>query len=303
MRIFFGITTTQLVLSLLCSIFLFIQFATNREWRHRKNNHILLVLLILTFLQNTIEAPMNLIYLRTGVAANTSSGFCLFWILSVCSLNGTGILLMTFASIERYMFIYHNTILNRHSILLRYIPITLCFIYPLLYFIGIILLLPCHNQFIYFAYLCSGGCYVNDPFWNTMTWVGNISLPIFIILFINVLLITRTIYQKNKMKQTHVWLKNRKMVLQLVSIAALYCFTWLPSAILISIVTLHPPNVNTSQIFFIFQYVVLMTNFTPLFYPFVCLAGQPFILNKIKRIYQRGHPVVPIQLAKKMHGF
>ncbi|CAF4032347.1 unnamed protein product [Adineta steineri] len=259
MRIFFGITTTQLVLSLLCSIFLFIQFATNREWRHRKNNHILLVLLILTFLQNTIEAPMNLIYLRTGVAANTSSGFCLFWILSVCSLNGTGILLMTFASIERYMFIYHNTILNRHSILLRYIPITLCFIYPLLYFIGIILLLPCHNQFIYFAYLCSGGCYVNDPFWNTMTWV--------------------------------------------VSVAVLYCFTWLPSAILISIVTLHPPNVNTSQIFFIFQYVVLMTNFTPLFYPFVCLAGQPFILNKIKRIYQRGHPVVPIQLAQKMHGF
>lgn len=202
---------------------------------------------------------------------------------------------MAYASIERYLFIFHGTMIQNHPVLLRYLPFTFCTTYPLLYIIGIVYLLPCHNYFNYSAFLCTGGCYLNDPFWNAMTWVGHISLPVFLILSTNILLIARTLYQKNKMKQAHVWLKNRKMVLQLVSIAALYCFAWLPSFILILIVTFPLPNVNTNQMFFIFQYMIFMTSLTPLFYPFFCLFGQPFILNRIRSVFQRRNAVIPIK--------
>jgi hypothetical protein len=74
------------------------------------------------------------------------------------------------------------------------------------------------------------------------------------------------------------------MLLQLVSIASLYCIAWLSSVILMLIVTFPPPNVNTASIFISFQYIVFMTSFTPLFYPFVCLFGQPELLRKIQRI-------------------
>ncbi|UJR29222.1 hypothetical protein I4U23_010436 [Adineta vaga] len=240
--------------------------------------------------------PLALTFLRNNIAAYSSDGFCLFWIVATCTLDLAGIFLMAYASIERYLFIFHGNILKHHPILFRYAPFTFCAIYPLLYVIGILFLVPCQNHFIYFAFLCSGGCYLNDPFWNAMTWVGNISASVSLILLTNILLIGRTLYQKNKMKQTRVWLKNRKMVLQLVSVGILYCFAWLPSVILMLIVTFPPLNVDTEQIFFIFQYVVFMTNFPPLFYPFVCLSGQPFILNKIKNIFQRQRTaVIPFQ--------
>jgi hypothetical protein len=238
---------------------------------------------------------MGLIYLRTGLAAYSSINFCLFWTFCTCCLDVTGLLLMAFASFERYLFIFHSMFLQQHQIILRYIPICLCFIYPFFYFIGIIYILPCSHEFYYSAYLCGGGCYLYDPVWNAITWLVNVCTPVFIILLLNILLIIRILYQKNRMQQRNVWLKNRKMLIQLVSIALLYCLAWLPNAILILIVTFPPSNVNTPRIFIIFQHTIFLTGFTPLFYPFVCLFGQPVILKKIKQIFQRHDLVTPIR--------
>jgi len=60
-KIIFLIITIQLIFSLLCTIFLFIQFALNRELRQRKNNHILLILLFVTFLQVNNHDEIHLI--------------------------------------------------------------------------------------------------------------------------------------------------------------------------------------------------------------------------------------------------
>jgi hypothetical protein len=238
---------------------------------------------------------MDLIYLRTGLAAHSSSNFCLFWIFSTCFLDITGLFLMAFVSIERYMFIFHGMLLNQYPIILRYIPISLCFIYPFFYFVGVVFLLPCDQKFNYLAFLCGGGCYFYDPLWNAITWIANITIPISLIVLVNILLIIRTIHQKNRMKQRNIWSKNRKVVLQLVSIALIYCIVWLPNVILMLMITFPPPNVNSAQIFLIFQYVIFLTAFTPLLYPFVCIFGQPEILKKMKRVFQRRDRVIPLQ--------
>ena len=149
------------------------------------------------------------------------------------TLDTTGILLMAYASIERYLFIFHGTMTQNHPVLFRYLPVIFCITYPLLYVLGIVLLLSCQSDFIYSAFLCAGECSLDYPFWNAVIWVGNISLPVFLILSTNILLIGRTFYQKNKMKQAQIWFKNRKIILQLVSFAAFYCFAWLSNVILI----------------------------------------------------------------------
>jgi hypothetical protein len=60
-EIIFLILTIQLIFSLLCTIFLFIQFALNRELRRRKNNHVLLILLFVTFLQVNNQDQIHVI--------------------------------------------------------------------------------------------------------------------------------------------------------------------------------------------------------------------------------------------------
>jgi len=60
-KIIFLIITIQLIFSLLCTIFLFIQFALNRELRRRKNNHVLLILLFVTFLQVNNQDQIHVI--------------------------------------------------------------------------------------------------------------------------------------------------------------------------------------------------------------------------------------------------
>lgn len=194
---------------------------------------------------------------------------------------------MAFASVERYLFIFHGRLIDRHPILCRYTPICLCFLYPIGFFFGVMFFMPCTHRFIYSAFICSGGCFLYIPFWNAMNWVGNVSLPVCLIVAVNMVLICRTVYQKTKMKRSHVWSKNRKMVLQLVSVASIYCLAWFPSVMLILIVTFPPPHTDTASLFSIFQNTLFLTYVVPLLYPFVCLVGQPLILRKIKRRLQR----------------
>lgn len=51
MKIIFYILTIQAIVSILCTIFLFSQYILNREIRQKKNNHILFILLCVTFIQ------------------------------------------------------------------------------------------------------------------------------------------------------------------------------------------------------------------------------------------------------------
>ena len=51
MKIFFIVFIIHVVFALICTIYLFFQFGTNREIRQRKTNLVLIILLFVTFLQ------------------------------------------------------------------------------------------------------------------------------------------------------------------------------------------------------------------------------------------------------------
>ncbi len=67
--------------SLICDIFVFIHFI--RHWRKEiiqsPQNHSIICLLILSFIQKTIEMPFILYYYRWGISIQQNDTFCTIW--------------------------------------------------------------------------------------------------------------------------------------------------------------------------------------------------------------------------------
>ncbi|CAF4109303.1 unnamed protein product [Adineta steineri] len=78
--IIFGSLLAMMIPSIICSVFILFYFIRFREVVKRLNNHIILALLLINFIQVISEMPLTLIMLRTGFVAIQSPTFCLFWI-------------------------------------------------------------------------------------------------------------------------------------------------------------------------------------------------------------------------------
>ncbi|CAF1413812.1 unnamed protein product [Adineta steineri] len=145
------------------------------------------------------EQPLTLSYLHNGISLVTSDGFCKFWSAQDFILGGIILMLMTYSSSERYLLIFHRPFILRHFIILHYLPIIICILYPFIFYIGIIYIYPCITYFDYTVNLCGGPCYVFDiipstfdllfniTVFETIALLGNIVLPMLVDLTYDVL--------------------------------------------------------------------------------------------------------------------
>jgi hypothetical protein len=114
-------------------------------------------------------------------------------------------MLISYSSTERYLIIFHRAFLFRHLIVLHYLPIIICIIYPCLYYIGMIYIYPCMNYFDYTGNLCGGPCYVFDQLPSTFDLLFNLALIEAIGVLANIVLVSRVLYKKHRMKQQNMW--------------------------------------------------------------------------------------------------
>jgi hypothetical protein len=105
---------------------------------------------------------LTLIFLRTGSAAIQSDSFCQFWIIFDYAFFTGGLWTMATATIERYWLIFHRAFFDKHILILHYIPIILCMIYPLTLYSSIVTRYPCINTFDYSSWTCGGACYLYE---------------------------------------------------------------------------------------------------------------------------------------------
>ena len=129
-----------------------------------------------------------------------SENICAGWITLNYSLFQLSIFLMVWTSIERYLFIYHERFILRHTILLHYALISILSLYCSLLYVGIVLLYTCQPTYDVHFYLCGGPCYSEEQFLGMLDWIGNGVIMQFGILII-VLLIARHPLQRHRMKQ------------------------------------------------------------------------------------------------------
>ncbi|CAF1365789.1 unnamed protein product, partial [Didymodactylos carnosus] len=180
------------------------------------------------------ELPITLKFLHTGSvllvsteSQKSADNFCLFWIAYNFTLNVTGLFLITYATIERYLLIFHKTIFSKkiNLFLFHYLSILFSIIYPLLFYIGVVLIYPCENEFSYTSFVCGQPCYQFNVVPTLVECFLNLFTPVCITTIINLLIILRVLIQKRRMKQASTWNKNKKMdYLNYVTyLAALVC--------------------------------------------------------------------------------
>ena len=111
----------------------------------------------------------------------------------------------------------------------HYIPIAVCMLYPsLLYFI-LIFLYPCEPVYDFTQLLCVIPCYFfSSGIANFDTFFNNWA-PIFAIPVLSGTLFARFLVKKRQMRnEAFRWKRDRKMVIQLLTITSLYLFMWSP---------------------------------------------------------------------------
>jgi hypothetical protein len=176
--IIFIMLVTIMIPSIICSLFIFYHFIRNEALRKRLNNHIILILLSLNFLQVSYQSlivkknylitfflkvitdmQFTLITLHTGFVPIQTYSFCIWWSVYNYALSVIDLMLMAYGCIERFFLVFHLPFFKRHLILLHYGPLIFFTIYPTILYIGLVVVYPCQNYFDYTLFTCGGPCY------------------------------------------------------------------------------------------------------------------------------------------------
>ena len=181
--------------------------------------------------QVMLELPIVLYNLRTGTVFIQSDIFCKFWSCLDYSCNVAILMLMAFGSVERHFLVFYRPVLNAHLVILHYIPLALCIIYPTVLYTYLVFFYPCVNAFDFSLLTCGGPCYYYEAALSIFDQFANIVLPINVATIANIALIARVLHQKRRMKQQRMWKKNRRLIAELLSFVILHNIVWLPMLI------------------------------------------------------------------------
>jgi hypothetical protein len=267
--------------AIVLSIVIFAHFALNRQARSKLKNHGWIVLLIVNFFQLTVDLPMPMSYFRLSTVWPPSNAYCVWWTWYEFSINTVGLFLMAWISLERHILIFRP-----HAMLeapwkkwiFHIIPIILCLIWtPAFYFVIVVISPHCSNIWDFNTLLCDIPCYYSVTALAQFDFTLNLLFPIMMIMFANLTLVIRVIYQKISRKQVIHWQRHRKMVLQLWIVSSLYMGFWLPLTITEFIQFTAMPSFMIDQLE-IMEFVVY---FIPLFLPMICLSTLPELVKKI----------------------
>ncbi|CAF4076081.1 unnamed protein product [Adineta steineri] len=274
------------LLSISCSIFLLFHLITKATLYRALHNHTIIALVIVSFFQTISDLPMSLDYLRIGQAS--SSIFCLMWNFFALSNYAVGIWVMTWASLERHLLIFHDHLIGtfRRKILFHYIPLIAFLFIPWIYYVILIFFYPCTNYFYQTLLFCGWCCYAYNDQLVFFNWLAVGIVPTCSISLLSLGLIVRVIRQKRRVQQRINWRQHRRMIIQLLSISCLYIFFDAPT-VLIGLIRLSLPTFAMDiQIQYLFYIVYLL----PLLVPFICLSTLRELWSKNRT---RIHPTMP----------
>ncbi|CAF0970687.1 unnamed protein product [Adineta ricciae] len=282
-RIKFAILLTLQIPSIIISLLIFLYFFTHQSIFYIRQNQALLVLLIVNFIQVTFDLPMVIHFNRLGYISPATNAYCKWWTFLEYSLNGTNEMLMATISIQRHILIFHanlfNNRLNRY--VFHHLPLLICIIYPMIFYIIIILFDTCDGtQWNFYANICGlANCYmVYEKSLATFDWVFNNGFPIIVITLADVSLIIRVVRQRLRRHGSVSWKKQRRMTIQLLSVSCLYMIAWFPGIIVAAIQYLVSP---TFLLDIQVEYIFYLTYMICLFIPWICLGLFPEFIKWI----------------------
>ncbi|CAF0808780.1 unnamed protein product [Adineta ricciae] len=285
---FFMFLSLQIPSSIL-SLLIFIFFLKNPNHLRKLQNQALLVLFLINFIQLSVNMPMVIHFLRFSRIIPSTGSYCRLWMFAESTLDASNAITVAVMSIQRHTLIFHPTILRALTkrCVYYYFPLLLSTVYPLTFYLATVVFYPCDpSQWNFTLNMCGDStCYLSDnPILATFDWIVNTGLPIFTIILANLALMIRVVKQKARRQQALPWAKQRRMTIQLLSIASLYLATWIPS-----ITTGLMQQINASEYIYEFQedYISDLTYFICLLLPAMSLGLLPDFTKWIWKHFRR----------------
>lgn len=299
-RIKFIFMFTLQILALLFSLVIFLFFIKHRAPLKAAQNHGLLLLLTVNFIQLLFNMPLILHFYELGHVHPSTSLYCTWWTFFEYTIYAVGAYLLAVISLQRHMFIFNQHFLRTTwmRILLHYFPLLFSIIYPTVFYLYAIVLYPCdNNPWDYTKKLCGyGNCYLLfDKFLGTFDLLVNNSLPVVIDVVTNIVLILRVFMRKNRARQSVRGSQQRRMMIQLFFLSTLYIICWSPFLTVLFVNILQDPTfMNEIQMDYFSDLVYMVY----LLFPWLCLGFFPELRKWLTRLLihrQRRNTIVPFQ--------
>lgn len=278
--------------SLACTIFLLYHFLFNAKLRRALDNHVIIILLLLTFCIEVFDNPLYIDAYRFGGHQNSfplSIPVCLMWWFIDYGFYGAITVYLAWGSIERHILVFHHRFVrtSRQKFFFHYIPLTIISIYLLAFYIAVIFFPPCENPFDFHSLACGlAPCYEEVSYLKTWDYLINGIVCTSIETISSLALIIRVLWQKRRLHQRMNWAKHRKMALQLLSISCLTLTIVFPQSLILVIQQVGGSNMNEfgamidPYLFYLYTFVVFLL-------PFTCLAHSPELVKKLWIFHRR----------------
>ncbi|CAF1450436.1 unnamed protein product [Adineta ricciae] len=305
----FGFFLSSDILSVLCSLFVQYHLLTDRILRQALNNHAIIVLLCFVLTYELTTVPLMLYYYHVGDEWIISAGFSHFWTF-IDYLSFT-VQLTGFAwtSIERHILIFHNQWVHTKikRFLIHYLPLLALIIYCFVYHFAFILFPSCETSIIMSPF--NGvpiPCILFEPFFIKYDAILHQIIPTFVIGISTVALFLRVHHQKARFNRSIQWRKERKIIIQSLSISLLYLSFMSPRMASQCCVLLGFTTKGVMTLYFNGAFLAIYTVFL---FPFVCCVWIPEIGKKMNGLFlcerKRRRVIVPalsIQFPKKQRN-
>ncbi|CAF1013143.1 unnamed protein product [Adineta ricciae] len=289
-RIKFFILIILEIPAVFISLLIFAFFITHRSVLKNLQNQALLALLLANFIELATSIPMTIVFFYFSYVNPATAVYCTCWTFLAYSLAVIGEFLMATISVQRHTLIFQPQIsqVPYKRYIVYHLPLLLCIIYPIVFYIFAIFLYTCDGtQWDFQENGCGfANCYfVYDKTLGTFDWAVNNGFPMVVIFMANVILVIRVVKNKLRRQQLVTWRKHRRMTIQLLSISSLFLIAWSPSLIIALIQQLFAPD---------FALQIQMDYITELIYlaclllPLVCVGLLPEFIKWIVKYLHCG---------------
>ncbi|CAF1159525.1 unnamed protein product [Adineta steineri] len=195
-----------------------------RTQRHALHNHTILVILIFNLPIQLIDITFYLIFLSYDSVQPSQPLVCLLWWFADDGCYAGGLVLMAWLAIERHILIFHDRLLlnRRGRFLFHYLPLIIIVTYLLLFYLIVVFLLPCENNYLYTALVCGQSpCYESYGILGMWEFILHAATPILLEGIASIALLLRVQIQKRRLRQSNQWRKQRRMIIQLLLVTTI----------------------------------------------------------------------------------
>ncbi|CAF1127932.1 unnamed protein product [Adineta ricciae] len=214
------------IIAIFTSIFVLYHLLFDRALRQALNNHIIIVILFTNFISDFTSTPWLIYYNFTGTSLVPNPIFSLVWVYIDYASYALQTMLFAWATIERHILVFHDQWLRTTTqrIFIHYLPTTIIFLYVTLYYLLLCFVRFCSNIYDYSQVygLVDGHCELENVFFQRWCLIFDQTIPTMIIIISNIGLLERIFSAKRRAHQAINWRKQRRMIIQLLSLSVLF---------------------------------------------------------------------------------